>query len=485
MNGLPRALLADLRCPCCGSGFEIVAECTGSDDRLSDGVLACDCYEYPVVEGIAVLRQMSPVSSISNGAVDLLRRGDTNGALQWLLACGSAPGVQAPSAPRAGRLDSIPILGSALRRLSGRRTVAPAVDLTKIEHFETALRASRPRGYADYLYQRFANPSLLGAIPPLLVLGQACGLCPRKRLLDVLCGTGHSSSTVCALCPGLDVIMADFDYVNLYLARRFLAPELTALCVDAELPLPLADDSVDAVFCMDGLHYVRSKGAFLNEVDRIVEPDGHWVFAHMHNRSHANVNAGAPLDAKGYRRHFSFGEMRMLPEHQVIEQFRADGSLDLTDQVPDHVVEESHALTLVGSRGDGLWRRHAGLDEMLLARPDRLSLNPLYRLESRNGELLANAVWPSESLKRECTQTEALFSDGVRIPAHVLDAAPSTQGGTSESKDVLGLIRSFLLVSLPECYSKVRSRLSLELVKIHVAFCSLELSPCWVESCSI
>lgn len=483
MNGLPRALLEDLRCPCCGAKFEVAVECVASGDHLNAGVLACDCYEYPVVEGIAVLRQMSPVSSTRNEAVVLLRKGDSNGALAWLLEFGSAPGVSTPRTSQSVRLESIPFLGYLLGRLSQGRTTSALEDLSRIDDFEAALRAIRPRGYSDYLYQRFANPSLLGAIPPLLVLGDACRRSGRGRLLDLLCGTGHSSSTVAALCPGVDVVMADFDFVNLYIAKRFLSPTATALCVDAEIPLPFADRSVDAVFCMDGLHYVRSKMALLEQIDRIVCSEGAWLFAHMHNAACDNVNAGTPLDALEYRERFAFGEQRVFGESQIVREFRETGSLDLTYQAEEGVVANSPALTLMGSRGNGLWQRYLSLDDRLLACPDRLALNPLYRVEAQDGELFADAVWPSESLKRECLQTDALFPECIRISADLANSIASPRN--SDPVVVRELVRSFLLVSLPECYRKVKNRVSLALLKVYVAFNSLELSPCWMDLCAI
>ena len=150
----------------------------------------------------------------------------------------------------------------------------------------------------------------------------------------ICCAVRAIDFTVAALCPGVDLVMADFDFVNLYIARRFLAPSATALCVDAELPLPLADRSVDAVFCMDGLHYVRSKMALLAQIDRIVSTEGPWLFAHMHNGACENLNPGTPLGVSGYRKRFAFGEQCLLAEAEILRQFCADGALDLSAQVP-------------------------------------------------------------------------------------------------------------------------------------------------------
>lgn len=452
LSELPRTLLPALRCPCCGSGFAVSLDLSGTAEGLGDGLLACDCYEYPVVQGIAVLRQISPVASMRNIAVEHLRAGDVEGALHWLLDMGSAQGVLDPVLV-ARRFDSFPFV-RRLRRLVGGDAPAGMARITRLESFAQVLYASRPAGYADYLYHRFANPSLLGAIAPLLVLGEACRRSPRARLLDILCGTGHSSSTVAALCPGVDVIMADFDFVNLYIARRFLVPSATALCVDAELPLPFTDGSVDAVFCMDGLHYVRSKMALLGEVDRVVSADGAWLFAHMHNAACENVNPGTPLNAPGYRKRFAFGEQRLIAEAEIIRQFGVDGALDLSTQAGEEALSGAPALTLFGARDGRLWECHAGLDLAVLAQLRRLAFNPLYRVERADGGLVGTAAWPSLSLRRECSGTSQTFPDVVRVDAQTLAQLATAQAGTPPFERLRALVRSFTLVSLPECYPR-------------------------------
>src|SRR5688500_508814 len=45
----PRALISALRCPGCGSQLAVSVEVRSSAAGLTDGILQCDCYEYPVV----------------------------------------------------------------------------------------------------------------------------------------------------------------------------------------------------------------------------------------------------------------------------------------------------------------------------------------------------------------------------------------------------------------------------------------------------
>lgn len=461
MREFPRSLLADLNCPYCGSQLHVATELQASSAGLTDAILSCACYDYPVVRGIAVLRQMSPVFSTQNGAVECLEKGDAEGALSWLMNNGSAGGVPRPrerTPPSADTLSLTAKLRALL--LPGHVSTDSSTSQQREEGFEEALRRCRPSGYADYLYQRFANPSFLGAIPAIAVLGTACSTGPRRRVLDLLCGAGHSSATIQALAPQVEVIMADVDFVNLFLGRSFLAPRAFAICLDGELPLPFVDDSIDGVFCLDGLHYVRSKVALLEEVDRVVDERGCWAFAHMHNASAININPGAPLTASGYSERFSFGQQRLLPESSVVRQFCEKGALDLTHQPGDDVLNTSNALTLFGSRSESLWRRHTGLDELLSKHPKVLGLNPLYELEPAADGMMARARWPSEALKEECTAGGALLPESVHLSQRTLDAIKTARAGGPWSEEIRSLLRSFVLVPRPACYSKDEPKVS-------------------------
>lgn len=464
MSTFPWTLLKDIRCPYCGSAFDTALELVKSDNGLGDGILRCDCYEYPVVQGIPVLRQMSPVASAQNRAVERLRNGDPGGALHWLLEAGSASGVPV-SMEKISRLARL-AAGTTkilwkLRNLFRESTTSPSeIDILQIKGFEAVLRAIRPPGYADYLFHRFANPSFLAAIPALIILGQNCRRGPRRRhLLELLGGIGHSSAMVSALFPEVEVVMTDVDFVNLIIASRFMALKV-ALCVDAELPLPFLDDSFEGVYCLDGLHYVRSKVAILSEVDRVVSGEGGaWAFAHMHNANRVNPAPGTPFSPDGYAKRFAFGLQRILPEVEVIRQFQESGSLDLTKQVPTEALNASDAITLVGARNESLWRLHVCLDDVLCQAADLFSINPLYRLERVADGLIGRATWTSASLYKECTGTVSLLPETVHLPYRVIEEIGAVRSGGMLSNEVRKLLRSFVLVCLPSCYPQLEPSL--------------------------
>lgn len=453
----PWSLVESLRCPCCGSRLEICFELRSSREGINDGVLRCDCYEYPVVSGIAVLRHMGSVSSSRNEAVERLKKRDSANALHWLLQNGSAKGVpgQAAISAHGGRGSR---LVRRLRDLFRKNLPPPVHDPIPLSNgYKAFLYASRPQGYADYLFYRFANPSLLGDIPCLVVFAEACRKKAGGRILDMSCGVGHTSAILGVLCPEMEIVAADIDFVNLFIAKQWVAPRAVTLCIDAELPLPFENMSIRGFHCLDGLHYMWSKGAFLNEVDRVVNEDGFWLFAHMHNADRMNENPGAPLTANGYARRFAFGRQRMLPETEGLQQFQVGGSLDLTVQADETTLTSCHAFTLVGARTEELWKMHTGLVDELCHRPDLVAFNPLYTVKNASGGLDLVSAWPSESLRLECIGNMPVLPETVHVAQRVVDEIAALRATGSLSDDVRKLLMSYVLVILPECYLRMGS----------------------------
>jgi hypothetical protein len=158
---------------------------------------------------------------------------------------------------------------------------------------------------------------------------------------------------------------------------------------------------------------------------------------------------------EGYAARFSFGQQRLMSEHEILHQFQTSASLDLTERSDVRSLVSSHALTLVGGRTESLWRKHAGLDDALCRRPDLLGFNPLYRAERVSDGLMLRSAWPSESLCRECVGEIHILPEAVHVRQHVLDDIIEARASGSLSDDVRKLLRSFVLVSLPECYPRV------------------------------
>jgi hypothetical protein len=118
------------------------------------------------------------------------------------------------------------------------------------------------------------------------------------------------------------------------------------------------------------------------------------------------------------------------------------------------LLASSDALTLMGARGEKLWRKHSFLDEAMFRRPDLIALNPLYRVNRCHDGLNASIAWPSKTLESECSGGEPIFNDPICLSAHTLDEIAGAQVGRRLSEEVRRLIRSFVLVRVPDCYRR-------------------------------
>ncbi len=108
------------------------------------------------------------------------------------------------------------------------------------------------------------------------------GLRAGQRLLEVACGSG---GTALRLAEQLGVAVTGVDVNSAAIqaaeqrAQASSARERAELrLVDADEPLPFADESFDAVFCNDAVNHLRDRANVLAEWARVLKPGGRCLF---------------------------------------------------------------------------------------------------------------------------------------------------------------------------------------------------------------
>jgi SAM-dependent methyltransferase len=444
------ALINELHCPYCGSALAL--EPLSASDSAADAVVRCACYRYPVLSGILILRQLSGLADNRDPIVERLEARDRAGALGVALRRLSS--VQKPrSLPRRAwdallRAPAGP-LGRRLSAETERRASSELVQALELSPtFQDAAYRLRPEGFAEYLYSRQSNPSYLSALALLLALSRAAR---PGRLLDLACGTGHSTFALSTLLPGSTLFAADHDFVNLCLVQRFQAPDAVCICIDAELPLPFADGWFQTVFCLDAFHYIRSKVALVRELERVMAADGLWMFPHLHNARGHNPNAGVALERPDYARVFSSIAPRIFDELKLLGQYVELDAVELGPGLDGGA--EPATLTLVADGSGRAFGKHEGLAERLLARPDRLGLNPMYRATPSDGKLSLELRTLTPDLADECALGLARFEQRLTLDAGLLGRLRSSRASSSDFELARRLVRGFVLVPLPDRYS--------------------------------
>ncbi len=428
-SGISRTFLSNLHCPYCGFSFGLES-CEGEDVEF--GVLRCDCYAYPVVEGIPVLRQVDGlervVQSIANAQrVQAVLRTLELFRVQWAL-----------------RSDFHRLLYRwDCNRLVGNSTAPFAL---------AARRLRKPAAFADYLIHRYANPSFLAAVGPLMVLENLrLGGARPSVVFDLACGAGHASFLMRLLYPGLHVVSADNDFVNLYLARRYMSPKGVHLCIDAEVPSPFADGFFDAVYCQDAFHYFQSKREVVRELKRILTPEAIWVFPHLHNRLRDNLVAGIPLSPEGYLGCLDDSQGRLFVERELLQGVVFEGRVDLSGSASTERLNDSPTVTYV--RGDrAIWRTYDGFPQTFCCRKASLRFNPVYRVIRAGEGCRLELRWPNPVMARECSEAELFLSKECTLSAaDLLELRQATD--PSNSPLLNDLVANFVLVPLPENYA--------------------------------
>lgn len=450
-----RAFVEEVHCPYCAAPLEIERPDAAQGPEILHGIVRCGCYRYPVIDGILVLKQQSGPADTRDERVRHLESGDIDQARYCALNFTSPV---APARTRWQRAvdfaarNRVPLAG-ALARLDPERARKRILDSSL--SFERLLELLRPGLYAQYLFHRYANNSFLASIAPLLLLKELQRPAGERapRVLELTCGIGHSAFLVRTLFPSLAVVATDHDFVNLYIARRYLAPDVTYVCLDAEAPLPFPDRFFDCVFCLDGFHYLRSKVALVKELDRAVERSGLWLFPHLHNARAQNFNPGIPLSAEDYLRCFAPLPARLFDELRILRDFTHEGMVDLEIRVPHEELQAAQVLTLVGSRREDLWCKHRDLAATLAKACSELTINPIYRAEPRGTTIRLELSWPSSRLERECRSVMQHIPHTCMLDASLLDRVRTGRMTGDDLPAIRKLVQSFVLVHLPPRYA--------------------------------
>jgi SAM-dependent methyltransferase len=443
---LTREFLKSLHCPYCGAPLCLESDGTAQDnaERVRWGIVRCACYRYPILDGILILRQFSSTVEVANPIVERLAAGDRAGALDYALSA-TAP-VPLPRSALQRTLNRLARYGLKIELPRRENNFRRAIADNAIS-FRNALTTLRPNHYADYLFYRHANPSFLASIPLLSVIGRL----KTGTVLDLACGIGHSAFLIHKLFPHLQVVAADHDIVNLYLAQRFIAPDVTYICLDTEFPLPFADEVFAGVWCLDGMHYIRSKAALGREFKRVSQQDGLWIIPHLHNVLVENINCGIALAPDDYRRCFAPLAPRLFDEMDILGDFSHGRPLDLTQQMSEQEQRQVQAVSLVGASAADIWTQHDGLVDRLIG-AGGLQINPIFQKVRAGTKLLLRAAWPSSGLEAECAPVRSVMPMDVEIEPGLLSRLRDEQLSSADYQQVEALIRSFVLVSLPDSY---------------------------------
>jgi len=151
-------------------------------------------------------------------------------------------------------------------------------------------------GDAADFYERYVARYILGPWAPLLV--DAARLVPGERVLDVACGTGVVARAAAERVGQTgNVVGIDLNAGMIRVARSLPPPSGAPIewIERSALDLGLADASVDAVLCQQGLQFFPDKARAMREMRRVLRRGGRLALSVWTGVGHYNRAVGAAL----------------------------------------------------------------------------------------------------------------------------------------------------------------------------------------------
>jgi len=409
-------LLDILRCPFCGGHLELVTSLfhRADDAHISDGVIACECCTFPVVDGIPVMH----LNAASSAARAQIEAGNTEAARLTMVGVSSAD------------------------RQTAFMELAANADAT----YTQIVDALGPDLEGGYFLYRFSDPTFVVAESVVnAVAGTVLG--GRGRALDVCGGSGHITRVLAKHAES--TVLADLFYAKLWLARRFMVPAVAAVCCDGNVPFPFARGAFDLAMCTDAFMYLWEKRAFVGEMTRAVagRPRGTVLINHAHNQLVWSPSHGQPLTPAGYRNLFEATPARMFGEAALFSDVVGGVSIDLGRAQSDTDLAGDQALTLIASPVDAVYGPHA------LATPTSSGgdwrISPLYELTNDGDQVRGTLRFPDEDYEYDYGTCRAYLPNDVTVAHADLDAL--NQGTMAPA--IADLVRRHVIVELPKRYS--------------------------------
>ena len=413
-------LLDLLRCPFCGTRLALVENDAlvrrGAVVEL--GVLGCECCAFPIVAGVPVLI----ADEATRDALHALEADQHEAALFTLL------GLDGERAERFGAL------------------LVRDAEAT----YREALEILSPDAEGAYFLYRFSDPTFLTAEALVRAVRQHDAIVPGP-VLDLCGGSGHLTRVLAGLGPpdpsaAHDTVVADLHFWKLWLATRFTARGCAAVCCDAGAPLPFTRDLFSMVVLADAFPYIWQKRLCADEMMRVTRPDGIVVMPHLHSALGDNFSAGDTLSPLAYQDLCAPYHPRLFSDAELFEGVLAHRVVDLSRDLSPAELGDEPALTLVAGRPAGLFRRRAVPDTLCVA--GEIRVNPLYRVERRDGRSVLTLTFPTREYEAEFGACRRYLPDTVTVDADLTGALDPARLGSRYPE----LRRRRVFIDAPSCY---------------------------------
>lgn len=428
-------LLKLMKCPYCGTDFEIDEVYSENEERVMNGCIKCECNEYPILEGILILKNTPAKEYI----IEYLKKGEIEKAVALSLRdytndiCRVADFIEPKPFGKLFKKNLLSFVNSYSKKIYKKYS-------DKSLSFCEVLRNG---SYEIYLKHRFSSQTFWSLYPFIKLLRKK-----RERILDVCCGAGHASFVISKYVIPDELICVDGDFKSLYLAKKYFS-NAEFINIDVNYQLPFKDDIFSSVFMMDAFHYVDARALLAKEFERVLNQEGMLLLLHLHNALVENVAAGKPLSLSTWMGLFDLN-VTALPEKTVIEDFILRDKLDLSKKYSGKELNLSDAIIMIGGADldcfDGIWKD-------ILKFKDNLIINPIYKMKAEGEKILLEQEFPSEFFRKEYPLTEKYLPERCKTDKKFVKGR-SVCVSDSDEIEIENLMRKFVVINVPENYIK-------------------------------
>ena len=431
---MKQELLKLMKCPYCGTDFEIDEVYSENEERVINGCIKCECNEYPILEGILILKNTPTKECI----IEYLKKGEIEKAVALSFGdytndiCRVADFIEPKPFGKLFKKNLLSFVNSYSKKIYKKYS-------DKSLSFCDVLGNG---SWDVYLKHRFSSQTFWSLYPFIKLLRKK-----RKRILDMCCGAGHASFVISKYVNPDELICVDGGFKSLYLAKKYFS-NAEFINIDANYSLPFKDDIFSSVLMMDAFHYVDARALLAKEFERVLKKEGMLLLLHLHNALVENVAAGKPLSPSAWKGLFDINVMA-LPEKSIVEDFVLRSRLDLSKKFSEEELNSSDAIIMIGGVDsdcfEGLWKDILGIKENLI-------INPIYKMKEEGDKIVLEREFPSEFFRKEYPLTEKYLPERCEIDKRFVNGRSIS---ISDSNEIEDLMRKFVVINVPEKYMKV------------------------------
>jgi hypothetical protein len=301
-NRMRRELIDQMKCPYCLGHFSLTHEVEKDGGHIKWALLRCRCFEFPIVDGVLLLslakgyggseEVLAPYVPLQVAAIEYIKAGDVIGLRGWIARqipllhrlisahpidyLGFSKDLNSRLGPHVEKdlfaWNSYEVLGrrGALRH---RRGLVNVLGSTRIGSGVMRVRRRLfPQVWSNFYVNRFISDeaaSLRKRLRDVRIVGPVLSLC---------CGHGPFELLLRGRSPSLPVVSMDGQLLNLFVVKRFIAPDSSYICHDVQFSLPFEDRVFSEVFSSTCLSEIPAQAHFIRESLRVTSSTGWTMF---------------------------------------------------------------------------------------------------------------------------------------------------------------------------------------------------------------